>query len=89
MDFYFLYLPSSPFFFKVRILFLLTPRGSVGEGQGSEGGTLSFELNLVPLNLTSHHHLLFCLKPTSIPEFHEREQDPGIVSFCEHSPCFF
>lgn len=55
------------FFFKVRILFLFKPKGSVGEGQDSEGGTLSFQLNLALLSLTSYPRLLFCPKSTSVP----------------------
>lgn len=67
MDLYFLHLPLFFFFFKVRIVFLLKPRSDVGGGQVSECGTLSFEINLVPLNLTSHYYVLFGLKSTSIP----------------------
>lgn len=57
------------FFLKWDFFSSLKPGANVGEGQGqgSEGGTLSLGLNLVPLSLTSHPHLLFCLKSARLP----------------------
>lgn len=74
---------------KVRSLFLLKPRVSVGEGQGSEGETLHFELNVALSNLTSHPHLLFASSPQASPLFHQRQQDLGMESLSEDRPCSF
>lgn len=76
-------------FFKVRILFLLKPRGSVSEGQGSEGGSLRFELNLTLLSLTFHPHLFFASSPQASPLSHQRQQDLGMESLSEDRPYSF